>query len=246
MNFIDKLHPSLQTPGDGEPNWAYFIAMRDEEGQHWAERYSLPEHVEIARDTTLSLKNMRRNYLEEGLRLLEKVDRMLQLVEQDSPDIGHVLRRWYYGALAYYFYCKSDFVRAEEALDVAHEEIRQAIECKSFLLPLAQHCFDLCIQRARIVRNQRLWDEMWKRVEIARQTAVGERPYCLLDNGTAIDLDAVQKFYLSFEVLSDEERKSLSAVLDEDVRNRNLQQSLTGIYAISGFVIPYLPGSTAV
>jgi hypothetical protein len=240
MSFLESLHPSLRTPGGLEPNWAYFVARRDEEGERWAERYSRPENVEIMRGNTAALNLMRKNQLDAGHRKLDEVRSRLMSLEQETPDVFHVLGRWYYGALAYYRYCLDDFTGAEEALDLAHEEVRQAIELRRFLVPFAEHCYDFSVQRIRIVRNQRRWSEMWRLIEIARQAGSGERPYCVLSDGTDINLVAVQEFYSRLRPFNPEEQTALQIVFDTNLRARALRRSLAEIYALPGFVIPYL------
>jgi hypothetical protein len=244
MSFLERLHPSLRTPGEFEPNWGYFVAKRDESGAAWAEHYCHPEHVAVTTATTASLKLIRKNQMKAGFQKLEEARDILLPIERTAPDIFHVLSRFYYGALAYYHYSIEDFPAAEEAFDFAHEEVRKAIERQSFLMPFASNCFDFSIQRIRIVRNQRRWEEMWRRVEIARQTAMGERPYCVLTDGTEIDLASIQAFYRSLEPFSHEEEASLRTVFDEAARARDFRFALTEIFAVPGFVIPYLPRST--
>jgi len=245
MSFLEKLPPSLRTPGEFEPNWAYFVAKRDESGASWAVQYCRPEHVSILNATATSLKLMRRNQMRSGFSKLEEAREALPDVERNAPDVVHVLGRFYYGALAYYHYAEENFAAAEEAFDCAHEEVRRAIERKRFLVPFSSNCFDFSIQRIRIVRNQRRWEEMWKRVEIARQTAMGEHPYCVLTDGTEINLASIQAFYRSFEPFSQDEERSLRTVFDEEARARDFRFALAEIYALPGFVIPYLPTSGA-
>lgn len=240
MSFLESLHPSLRNPGVAEPNWAYFVARRDEEGERWAERYSRPEHTEMMSDNMAALNLMRRNQLEAGYRKLDEVRSRLMDLEQETPDVFHVLGRWYYGALAYYHYCRDDFIRAEEALDLAHEEVRQAIEFRRFLMPFAQHCYDFSVQRIRIVRNQRRWSEMWRLIEIARQAGSGERPYCVLSDGTDINLSTVQEFYSALKPFDQKEQDALRIVFDANLRVRALRRSLAEVFALPGFVIPNL------
>jgi hypothetical protein len=241
MSFLESLHPSLRSPGDLEPNWAYFVARRDKEGERWAEQYSLPAHVEIMRGTAAALNLMRKNQMEAGRRKLAEIQGSLRDIECDFPDVVHVLGRWFYGALAYYHYCRESFSEAEEALDLAHEEVRQAIDRRRFLVPFAQHCYDFSIQRIRIVRNQKRWTEMRRMIELARQAGVGECPYCTLSDGTKVDLFAVQEFYSTLKPFSPEEEAAVQLVFDEQLRERSFRRSLAEVYALPGFVIPYLP-----
>ncbi|HYU32691.1 MAG TPA: hypothetical protein VEW48_11055 [Thermoanaerobaculia bacterium] len=241
MSFLDQSHPVLRTPGSHEPNFAYFVARHDTEGQIWVERFSLPQHIAITATTTRALKLLRNRQMADGLRELDAAAEALCDVKRSDPDIFHTLQRWYFGALAYYYYCREEFSEAEQCLDAAHHEVREAIELRPFLLPLAPHCYDFWIQRVRIVRNQRRWNEMWHLVDIARQVFTGERPFCRLDDGTAIDFSALKTYYESMAPFSEEEAKPLRSVFDPVTRRRLMNLDLAEAFAMPGFVIPYRP-----
>ena len=235
------LHPSLRDPGDIEPNWPYFVSLCGEEGFRWAEEYGRGEHARLMETMTRSLGLLRRRKIEPGLELLRAAEAGLEEIEETSPIYFHVLRRWYFGALAYYYYCLEDFPNAQQALDDAHGAVQRAIELRRFLLPFAGHCHDFMIQRIRIERNQRRWDAMRSTAETARQMAAGQRPFCVLGDGTPIDIFAIQSFYRSLAPFTAEESEALRSVLDDEVRLRVFRLNLAEIYAMPGFVIPYRP-----
>jgi hypothetical protein len=237
-----RLHPSLQWPGDAEPNWPYFIALHCEEGLSWVEEYTRPLHLEMLQGTTESLRSLRARQIDRGHTLLEQIARGLNSVMETSPATAHILGRWYYGALAYCHYCRDEFGLAEQALDQAQEEVRRTVELRRFLLPFASHCNDFCIQRVRIVRAQRRWAEMWRRIEISREMSMGQRPFFLLSDGTSVDLAAVQAFYRSIPGLTREEQKPLRSIFDERIRQQTTERMLAEVFAMPGFVIPYLAG----
>lgn len=242
MSFLDKLHPAFRTPGDTDPNIAYFVARQGGEGESWAEEYTRPEHVEIIAGTNRALRALRGRRLEEGGRELRALEEPFHAAESATPREVHlILGRWYYGVLAYSFYCAEDFSSAEEMLDRAQEGVRQAIGLRRCLLPYAMECYEFWFQRIRISRSQRLWPEVWKRAGIARQIAAGERPCCVLDDGTAIDIAAVQEFYKRCEPLTDSERRALLRIIDPEERVRQVRSVLSEVYAMPGFVIPYVP-----
>jgi len=242
MSFLEKLHPLFRTPGDDGPNIAYFVARLGGEGERWAAEYTRPEHIELMAGTNRALVALRARRIEEGRRELERVEsRFREAESRTTRDVHHVLGRWYYGMAAYYFYCIEDYPGAEEALDRGHEEVRQAIEHKPFLLPYAMECYDFWLQRIRIARSRRSWSEMWRRVEITRRITTGELPCCELSDGTTIDVKGVQAFYSAFEALTDQERQPLRRVLDEDGWKRHFHSKLSEICILPGFVIPYTP-----
>jgi hypothetical protein len=246
MGFLDKIHPAFRTPGDSEPNIAYFVARQGGEGESWAEEYTRPEHVEIVAGTNRALRALRRRRYEEGRQELRAIEGPFHAAGRATAREVHlILGRWYFGVLAYYFYCVEDFAGADETLDLAQEGVRQAIDLRRCLLPYAMECYEFWYQRIRISRSQRLWPEVWRRAEIARQIAAGERPCCVLDDGTAIDIAAVQAFYRGCEELTEAERKPLRRILDQEERSRQVRSVFSEIYAMPGFVIPYTPAPSS-
>jgi hypothetical protein len=240
--FLERLHPAFRTPGGTDPNVAYFIARRGGEGERWVEEYTRPEHVELMARANRALQALRARRMREGRRDLKVVERLFRRAGSTTArSVHHILGRWYYGLLAYDFYCAEDFPGAESALDQGHEEVRQAIEIERFLLPYAMECYDFWLQRIRIARNQRRWPEVWRRIEITRQIATGERPCCVLSDGTAVGVLAVQEFYECFEALTDMERRALRRVLEAESRSRHFRSILSEVYSPPGFVIPYTP-----
>lgn len=242
MSFLKKIHPLLRAPGDQEPNIAYFIARLGGEGERWAAEYTRSEHVDLMVGTNRALAALRARQIETGRRELQAVERLFYETEGvTAPEVHHLLGRWYFGALAYLYYCIEDLPRAEEALDRAEEEVRRAIEIRRFLLPYATECCEFWVQRIRVARNHRRWSAMWKNVEVTRQIVSGERPCCVLDDGTEIGFAAVREFYSRFAGLTEEERRPLRWVLEEESWHRRFRSILAEIYTLSGFVIPYTP-----
>lgn len=241
----ERLPQTLQTPGEIEPNWAYFVALHGEEGLRWVEELCRPEHMEMMAGMNESLRLLRTRQIERGREVLENVKGSLDTLAPTAPGVDHALGRWYYGALAYYHYCQEDFESADQALDEAHNEVCRTLERRPFLLPFATHCHDFGVQRIRIVRNRRRWPEMWRHVAIAREMVTGERPFCTLGDGTPVDLVAIQAFYRSIPGLTPEEQGPLRSLFDDSFRLRLFEVVLAKIFAMPGFVIPYLPGNQA-
>ncbi|HEY0512810.1 MAG TPA: hypothetical protein VGH73_12950 [Thermoanaerobaculia bacterium] len=245
--FLDRLHPSFRDPGDREPNIAYFIARQGGEAELWTEEYTRPEHVEMIAATNRALQALRLRRIEAGRRELRAAEEGFRAAASTAPpSVHHILGRWYYGALAYLHYCTEEFAAAEEALERADEEVREAIDQARFLLPYATECYEFWFQRVRVARNRRRWDEVWRRIEIARQIFDGERPCCVLSDGTRIDMATVQDFYRGLPALDEAERRPLLRFLDEESRQVWFRALLGEIYALPGFVIPYPPAPSVV
>ena len=242
MSVLEKLHPTFRTPGEDEPNIAYFVARLGGEGEAWAEEYTRPEHVRLMGTVDQAVRSLHARRAEEGRRDLQAAEGMLrEVAASTSREVHLLLGRWYYQARAFYLYFLEDFRAADEALDRTEEEVLRAIEGKPFLLPYAMRCYELWCHRIRVARGQRLWPEVWRRVEITRQIAEGDRPCCVLRDGTAIGISAVKAFYSRFEALTERERLPLRRVVDDESRRRYFRKTLSGIYSLPGFVIPYTP-----
>lgn len=242
MSFLDRLHPLARTPGDSEPNIAYFVARLGGEGQVWAEEYTLPEYVEIMGRVDQAVRFLHAHQIESGRRDLQAAESMLrEAAASASREVHLLLGRWYYQAMAFFYYCLEDFSAADELLDRAEQEVRQAIEGKSFLLPYVMRCHELWCHRIRVARSRRCWPELWRRIEITRRMVEGDEPLCVLGDGTAIDIAAVKAFYSRFEGLTERERLPLRRVVNDESRRRHFRKILAEVYTPSGFVIPYTP-----
>jgi hypothetical protein len=242
MSFLDRLHPSSRTPGDAEPNIAYFVARLGGEAEEWAVEYTRPEHVELMALTEQGVRALRARRIEEGSRALQRAESILRATSGTvSQEVHLLLGRWYYQALAYYFYAREDFAGADAALDHGEELVRRAIQGRPFLVPYAMRCYELWCHRLRLARAQRLWPELSRRVEITRRMVEGEGPLCVLDDGTAVDIAAVKAFYARFEDLDEREARPLRRVVNDESRRRHLLSVLSDVYAVPGFVIPYAP-----
>jgi hypothetical protein len=245
VSFLDRLHPSFRTPGEAEPNVAYFVARLGGVALDWAEEYTLTEHVELMGVADRSVRHLRARRIEAGKADLDVAESMLRETADRTRSVHLLLARWYYQASAYLSYRTEDYAGAEEALDRAEEMVSQAIGLDPFLLPYAMRCCELWSQRIRVTRTQRRWAELWRRVEVTRQIVEGERPCCLPAGGAAVHIAAVQAFYSRFDGLTERERTPLSRVLDDEARRRQFRAVLSEIYLLPGFVIPYVPSTSA-
>jgi hypothetical protein len=242
VSFLDRLHPAYRTPGETEPNIAYFIARLGGEGEDWAAEYTLSPHVELMALTERAVQLLRARRTAEGRRDLQAAEALLRAAGGASPEVRLLLGRWYHQARAYLFYAQEDFRAAEEELDEAEERVRQAIAGKPFLLPYSMRCYEVWCHRLRVARGQRLWPELRRRAEVTRRMVEGEAPLCVLGDGTAVDIAAVKAFYARLADLTESERLPLRWVIDDESRRRQHSAILAQVYALPGFVIPYTPG----
>lgn len=214
----------------------HFVALSGDEGRTWVDYYRLTRSNELKLLSDRSLDLLRRRQLRDAREILDQVEGRLQRL--DAASLRHVLGRWYYGTLAYYYYCMDDLDRAGEILTLANKSVISSIEQKSFLVSLATHCMDIRLQHARVSRSQMRWREMVYHLEAVKGMAEGILPFCTLTNGTPIDLAAVRNFYDSIP-LNEKERDSLNAFLDDDLRCTYFSQHIKRVCVIPGFVLPY-------
>jgi hypothetical protein len=220
-----------------DSGWLHFVARSGDEGRGWVERYGPARALEELATGALGL--LRRKRYDDGYALLERLDEKMRAAPWAEPSMRSVVERWYYGVLGYYFYCLDQFDPAEQAMMQAHEAVTAAVGSRRFLLPLANHCHEFRLHRARIARNRARWDEMRMHVDYVREMIVGGVPFCVLDDGTPVGISAIRAFYDAIPSLTDAERGSLKRLLDDTARLRAFEHFVSAMYRLPGFVIPY-------
>jgi len=168
-------------------------------------------------------------------RFRERVD----AVNGPDPSVRAVLERWYQAVYGYYWYCLEEYEQAERAMILAHDAVAEAIEHQPCLLPMANHCHEFRLHRARIARNQRRWADMQAHIDEVRGMFRGERPYCVLSDGRGIALPEIKRYYAALPALSKEEREAVAYVLDDRVRMRDFDRFVHELARLPGFVIVY-------
>jgi hypothetical protein len=219
------------------PDWTYFVALGGEAGRRWVEEFSQGEPARLENWMQQSLELLYSRRIQEGCELLHRVE--TSLPDLPASAVTSVLYHRFLAVLAYAQYCRSDFDRAERLLTESHQKVQQMIERHPFLLPLANRCSDLHLQRIRISRSQRRWEEMAERIEVVRQILRDEMPLCTLGNGTSVYFATLVKFYDSLPGLSKEEISAIRAVFDPDLRLRQFEVLVSNLYMLPGFIIQY-------
>jgi hypothetical protein len=219
--------------------WYDFVSASCEEGRSWVAEYQAPEHAAIPVLTQKALALLRTNQVAEGRDVLSQMEDHLAKTTAAPATILCVLERWLHGVAAYYHYVVEDYDEADASLNRAHAAITAAISGAVFLLPLANHCPEFVLHRARISRSRRRWDDMREDVATARRMTENQIPLCVLSDDSPVDYRRLERFYLSIPALSEEQQVSLTALLDDELRLRRFERFVAGIYALPGFVIPY-------
>ncbi|HYU32694.1 MAG TPA: hypothetical protein VEW48_11070 [Thermoanaerobaculia bacterium] len=241
--------PIVETPAIAVPppsvrprsaRWADFIALGGAAGRLWLAEYELAGGMELHRWTEEALELLRRRQLDAGLARLEQADALAGARIDDARDsIAHVMRRWYWAALAYLHYCRDDFELASQALVRAHDAVRAAVEAAEPLLPLAPHCHEFRIQHARIARSRRRWSEMWSHIEIARRMLEDREPLCLRSDGVPVHFADLARHYGRLSAYAGDDRKALAGLLTARYRLRYFELHVHWVYTPAGFTIPY-------
>lgn len=225
-------------PGEAQYSWVHFVASSGADGQLWAAQYRDEEVQAMVRGMDQSLALLRKGQLEAGRALLDEVSVRRERMPRVSTSIRHVLARRYHGLLAYYRYCLEDYDAAERELIAAHDAVVQAISRAPFLLPLANQCTEFRLHRARIARNQRRWAEMQEHIDVAQAMTEDRCPLCRLDDGTHVFYATLARFYDGLPALSDDERRDIVDVYEQEQRQLLFLRFVQGLYVLPGFVIP--------
>lgn len=218
--------------------WNHFVAKGSPEARRWIRIYEegKPRQIRAAIDESLSM--CRQGRPDEAHALLETARRELDAPGDWERSMQHVLVRWYLGALAYYFYLVDDLDGAEETSARAHREVEQALDLAPFLLPLAHHCQEFHLQRARIARKRHRWDAMQHHLTVAREMITDQRPLASTSSvGDVYESDIVD--YFDALPLCAEEIDYVDRFRDLASRRALLSQFAGLLYALPGFVIRF-------
>jgi hypothetical protein len=219
--------------------WYDYVSLSGEEGRRWVAEYRTSPYAVVPELAQKSLALLRAHEIAAGREILSQIENHLRHIPSAPRSILHVLERWLYGTVGYYHYVVEDYEAAEKALDRAHEVITAAISLSPFLLPLANHCPEFVLHRARISRSRRRWDEMRRDIGLARRMTENQFPLCTLSDGRAIDYRCLGEYYLAISALNEGQRETVHGLLNDEVRLRRFERFVAAIYALPGFVIPY-------
>ncbi len=216
-----------------------FVALSGPRGYRWVEEYHAAGADRLGEEASRALILLRQGAHDAARERLAAIEEALEgYLRGEVPAVRHVVERWYASVLAYRHYREGDFDSALCALDRAEAAVRAAIELELSLLPFAHHCTDFRFQRARVARNRRRWREMAGHLEVSRDMAAGRAPICVLGDGRAITISALQAFYAALP-LAAEDREALAGLLDDEVRIGTVERAIIRFCATIGGVIPY-------
>lgn len=219
-------------------DWLHYIRKAGDDGRHWADAYSRYRHVAHLCDEALTL--LRRRKASQGLAVLQEAGRERDAMNGAEPSICAVMDRWYYGVLGYYLYTVDAFDDADRVMRQAADSVADAVAREPFLLPLAYHCHEFYLHRARIARNRMHWAEMREYVDEVRGMMEGRVPLCTRPDGTPVVIGDVQSFYRSLAPMTEAERSGCRTLLDENGElMRGFDRFVRVMYQLPWAVIPY-------
>jgi hypothetical protein len=220
-------------------NEFFFLEACGDSAKSWREEFEAPENRGLRSSLSQALGLLRTHRLQEGCDYLESVELRLRQSSSCRPSLLHFQCRYFFAAKAYLQYLSDNLEASRRSLDQAGEEIATAIELDRFLLPLAIHCTDFVIQKARIARRERKWIDVKRYIDCLEEMAFGERPFCILHTGEPIRLGDLERFFDSLP-LDEKQRRNAHLFLRGDLPTEERTARLSErIYTIPDMVIPY-------
>lgn len=218
-----------------------YVALSGREGEQWVEEFDqrVRPIVELCR---ACVKGLRRGLtFDEAGDLLRRAREGLDALDgQADPSFRGAAERWYYGALGFYFYSRRAFDEADDSMWRAHESVTRAVDQHRYLVGLAYDCYEFELHRARIARDRCAWAAMRRHAEASAGMRSGLRPFCVLSDGTPIALSDLRQFYASLPELTEEDRKDLVRIIDDERGPREAARFVRTMFRLSGFVIEYV------
>lgn len=222
----------------GQQDWLSFARLSGQTGAFWAEEFTRSGAMELTGAIDSAVLLLRRRRFDEANRTLGGCETRIVAMGCRGAKAS-VLWRWYRSALAYARYCAGDLDEACKLLDQADEEVCRALEQHLFLLPLANHCYDFQLQRARVERNRFRWRQVNMNIEIGRAMLTNHRPLCVLRSGAEVYISDVDAFVRSIHAEGQGDRVAIARALDETARRQLFESFVRNIYLTAGVVIPY-------
>lgn len=222
--------------------WLKLIAAKGDEGALWAKEYRRPEITALYGEIIRSLKLMGKGKVEEALVVLQEVRRQLdELSPSLSASVECVINCWYYGALAYYHYCREEFPLAEQTLLRGHAEIRRGVELQRVILPMVYRCCDTWLHRSRIARSQHDWTAMREHLDHFRAIHRGDEPFCTLEDGTSISAADLERYIAELGLGESELADSGLREYADVFCNRENRRRYSDYFAEAIYLLPWLP-----
>ncbi|MEM7051275.1 MAG: hypothetical protein AAF604_16515 [Acidobacteriota bacterium] len=210
-------------------------ALSGPEGAAWVGEFLAPEACRSLSRSRRAIGLLRQGRIEAGRRQLDLLEAEMSGLH---PDLLEVVQRALYSARAYQLYREDDLERADAALGLADEAVSRAIAKRPFLMGLANHSYDFCLQRARIARKSWRWDEMSRHIERGRGILDNRVPICRLADGKEIFVSSVDEFFRSISLDDTVAPQEVADLVDDERRRFLFEYAVRENYVLPGFVVP--------
>jgi hypothetical protein len=222
---------------EAEYRWDDLVAASGSEGVRWTTSYRQMGSV-TWQVLQAALKSLRQRRFDDAWRLLTEAERCRAGLLAE-PSQFHVLGRFYFGVLAYAYFCRQELDRADRALTAALDAVRQALEVEEVLLPFAAMATDMLIKRVHVERARCNWAAMDRAVQAMRAVAADRAPLVVLSGGRPV-FHATIGAHLAGLIRPVQATERIARYLaDAGLRQSQLELEVQSLYALPGFVIPY-------
>lgn len=230
-------------PLDASYPWNQLVSLASSEGRDWVVRF-LEQHQDPLDETNEALRILRTtefgdDRLSRAAALLERAGEQTRGLAASDPPAYGVFGRFYFGTLAYLRYCNHDLELASATLDRANACLIAAVSEQRCLLPATPLNADIPLQKARIARRRRRWQEMALHLEELREMQADERPLCLLDDGTAVYYRTLGQVFDAAGALTPDQQTAIRNLLDKSQRLRAVSRRIRQLYTPSHLLIWY-------
>lgn len=213
-----------------------FIERTGDAGLAWVGEYK--RHCHILRLINSAMPLLRSHKIEEAGNILQKAGGALEAV--DIPNsVRVVLDQSYYKTLGLYHYRAGDFASASESMKWAHRAVAMAAEEYEFLIPFALQCPDLCINQARVARNQRKWEEMHSHISRVQAMLADRMPLCEAPHGPAVFYSTLRSLFLSIRQPNVAFFEELCMVMEEERRMPFYDRVIRSFFRFETIAIDY-------
>jgi Lantibiotic biosynthesis dehydratase C-term len=230
-------------PLDASYPWNQLVSLASSAGRDWVGRF-LEQHQDPIDATNEALRLLRAtdlgdDRLSRAAALLERAGQQTRGLAASDPPAYGVFGRFYFGTLAYLRYCNDELDLAPTLLDRANACLIAAVSEQRCLLPATPLNADIPLQKARIARRRRRWQEMALHLGELHQMQADERPLCLLGDGTAVYYRTLGQVFDAAGTLTPDQQTAIRNLLDKSQRLRAVSRRVRQLYTPSHLLIWY-------
>jgi hypothetical protein len=218
--------------------WCHFVPASGPDGRDWYEAYLRHGCEALGQRIDVSVALMRGRQVDAGKMLLDECRACIEASARMPRAVAGVIEEGYFGALAYFHYHREQYDAARSALDRATGAIAEVVAAAPYLVTFATKCYDFCLHRTRIARNEARWQEMWMCVQEGREMLGGQRPLCRGEHG-ATYIEETEAFFRTVTPADDIERRALDLLCDRQATVAAFEKRALGATMPSGVVIDH-------